>query len=134
MSQACFDIVIMKRVQLVSILIAAGFCLNSCATIWHGTQQEIAIKTNQPEAQVLVDNLYHGKGNQVVKLARDEDHIIEVVPVKGPARTTKLERSLSLALLYNLLIPVGSTVGAIIDFISGACYEFDSEQVEVNFE
>lgn len=115
-------------------LVVTGMMLNSCATIISGSHQEINIKTDRQDAHVIVDGHYQGKGNQAVKLTRDEVHIIDVVPVKGEPLSKNLEKSLSPVILFNLLIPVGTTVGAIVDFITGACYKFDEEEVEFLFD
>jgi len=64
----------MKR---FAILLAAG-PLTACASIMHGTQQDIGISSNPTGAQVTIDNREGATTPYIAKLSRKNNHIVKI--------------------------------------------------------
>ena len=52
--------------------------LNGCATIMHGTTQDIDVKTDPAGADLLVDGQQHYKSPAVITMKRKDDHTVEI--------------------------------------------------------
>ena len=60
-------------IAISSILITGA--LSSCATIMHGTSQDIGIQSRPTGATVTVDNQAYGKTPVIAKLSRKDHHV-----------------------------------------------------------
>jgi hypothetical protein len=116
---------------LVMCAALAGLSLSACATIIHGTRQEVGISSSPTGAEVWVDNIKMGETPVVAKLRRKDTHTVKLIlPGYQPYETT-ITRSVSGWVWGN--IAVGGLIGLGVDAISGGMYKLSPEQVSGNF-
>jgi PEGA domain len=104
--------------------------LFGCATIIHGTRQEVGISSSPTGAEVWVDNVKMGEAPVVAKLRRKDTHTVKLVlPGYQPYETT-ITRSVSGWVWGN--IAIGGLIGLGVDAVSGGMYKLSPEQVSGN--
>jgi uncharacterized protein YceK len=52
--------------------------LSGCATVMHGTTQNIGVSTDPAGADLLVDGEQHYKSPAMITLKRKDDHTVEI--------------------------------------------------------
>src|SRR5271167_4692773 len=115
---------------LVMCAALAGLCLSACATIIHGTRQEVGILSSPTGAEVWVDNVKMGETPVVAKLRRKDTHTVKLIlPGYQPYETT-ITRSVSGWVWGN--IAIGGLIGLGVDAVSGGMYKLSPEQVSGN--
>jgi len=67
-----------RSIVLVAVLAAASLGLLACATILHGSSQDVGIASQPTGASVTVDNQMLGHTPVVAKLKRKDKHTIAV--------------------------------------------------------
>jgi uncharacterized protein YceK len=115
----------MKKCLLfvIPLIVIAG-----CATIMHGTKQQIGFSSTPSGATVMVDNSEKGVTPVIVKLSRKSNHIVKmVVPGYKPYEAT-ITRGTSGWVWGNIVF--GGLIGLVVDAISGGIYKLKPEQVE----
>src|SRR5271167_4004886 len=119
----------LSRVLMTCGAIAA-FALSACATIIHGTRQEVGILSSPTGAEVWVDNIKMGETPVVAKLRRKDTHTVKLIlPGYQPYETT-ITRSVSGWVWGN--IAIGGLIGLGVDAVSGGMYKLSPEQVSGN--
>jgi uncharacterized protein YceK len=104
-----------------------GFAISGCATIIHGTRQDVGISSSPSGADVWVDNSQMGQTPVITHLSRKDSHIVKLVlPGYQPYETT-ITRSVSGWVWGN--IAFGGLIGLGVDAISGGIYKLSPEQV-----
>lgn len=107
---------------LLSIL-----ALTACASIIHGTHQDVGITSAPTGASVTIDNLRSGNTPVFAKLTRKDNHVLRVeLPGYQPLDMT-LTRSVSGWVWGN--VAIGGLIGLAVDAISGGMYKLSPEQL-----
>ncbi len=119
-----------RRTKLAAV--ASGVALASvvvlaCATIIHGTSQEIGISSQPTGATVTVDGQAAGKSPITTKLSRKDVHRITVTLDGYQAFDMTTTRKVSGWVWGNIVF--GGLIGLAVDAITGALYEIRPEQV-----
>ena len=118
----------MERQFFHALVIVVVF-LEGCGTILHGSQQEISIKADPPEATVRVDDKTVNTP-ATLNLPRSVDHTITIELEGYESKEVKLERSVNAGatVLGNILwlIP-----GALVDVITGGAWTLEPDAVNV---
>ena len=111
-----------------SILVAASIAaLTGCATIMHGTSQDIGFQSSPTNAKVLVDGLPMGNTPVVAKLSRKDNHIVKMnLDGYQPFEAT-LTRGTSGWVWANVVF--GGLVGLAVDAMSGGLYNLTPNQI-----
>jgi outer membrane lipoprotein SlyB len=110
----------------VLALAAAALC--GCASIIHGTQQDIGISSSPTGAKIVVDNGDASTTPYVAKLSRKDNHIVKVtMDGYAPAELT-LTKSVSGWVWGNIVF--GGLVGLAVDAISGGLYNLTPDQLQ----
>ena len=111
-----------------SILVAASIAiLTGCATIMHGTSQDIGLQSSPTNAKVLVDGLPMGNTPVVAKLSRKDNHIVKMnLDGYQPFEAT-LTRSTSGWVWGNIVF--GGLIGLAVDAMSGGLYNLSPNQI-----
>ena len=106
---------------------ATSILLAGCATIIHGTGQDIGFGSVPTSARITVDNQRSATTPTVMKLSRKDNHIVRI-DLDGylPYETT-LTRGVSGWVWGNIVI--GGLVGFAVDAISGGLYKLTPEQM-----
>src|SRR5580765_5899488 len=111
-----------------SILLAAPIAaLTGCATIMHGTSQDIGFQSSPTNAKVLVDGLPMGNTPVVAKLSRKDNHIVKMnLDGYQPFEAT-LTRGTSGWVWGNAVF--GGLIGLAVDAMSGGLYKINENSV-----
>jgi hypothetical protein len=101
--------------------------ISGCATVVHGTRQEVGISSAPTGAEVWIDNIKVGETPVVAKLRRKDTHTVQLMlPGYQPYETT-ITRNVSGWVWGN--IAIGGLIGLGVDAISGGMYKLSPEQV-----
>jgi hypothetical protein len=110
------------------LLLAGGV---ACATIAHGTTQDVNITSNPSAARVMVDNKPLGSTPVVAKLARNSVHTVRLEVDGYKPFELQLQRKTSGWVWGNLAL--GGFIGFAVDMSNGAMYKLSPEEVVGTF-
>jgi hypothetical protein len=113
----------MKRIALT----CAAVTLTACASIMHGSNQDIGISSSPTGAKVTVDNQATGVTPYVAKLSRKDTHIVHIVADGYAPADLTLTRSVSGWVWGNIVF--GGVIGLAVDAISGGLYNLTPAQL-----
>jgi hypothetical protein len=99
-----------------------------CATIMHGSTQEIGISSSPTGASIIIDNELRGNTPLVVNLSRKENHIIRIEMADYEPFEITTTKSVSSWIWGNIVF--GGLIGLIVDASTGGLYKLSPEQVE----
>lgn len=102
--------------------------LTSCATIMHGTRQNIGIASNPTSANVWVDGSFVGTTPMIVNLTRKDNHFVHIELEGYQPFEAVFARQLSGWVFGNVVF--GGLIGLAVDAISGGIYSLTPEQVQ----
>jgi hypothetical protein len=112
-------------------LLVAGIALtlacSACASIMHGTSQDVGISSTPTSAFVTVDNAAKGQTPFVAKLSRKDNHVIHITADGYAPADLTLTHSTSGWVWGNLLF--GGIIGLAVDAITGGLYKLTPEQL-----
>jgi hypothetical protein len=116
--------------RLITAAAACGITVLSvsgCATIIHGTQQDVGISSTPTGATVLIDNNEQGVTPVVTKLRRKDNHTVRIQLAGYQPYEATLTHSVSGWVWGN--IAFGGLIGLAVDAVSGGIYKLTPEQV-----
>lgn len=107
--------------------LAAILALAGCASIMHGTSQDIGFQSTPTNAKVTVDGLPMGNTPVVAKLSRKDNHIVKMnLDGYQPFEAT-LTRSTSGWVWGNVVF--GGLIGLAVDAMTGGLYNLNPNQI-----
>jgi len=114
-------------------MVATGIILTAlvilgCATIMHGTSQEIGIQSRPTGATVTIDNREFGKTPVIAMLSRKDNHTVHLALDGYQPFDATITRSTSGWVWGNIVF--GGLIGLAVDAITGGLYKLKPEQVE----
>ncbi len=116
----------MRRTILLALaplaLLTAG-----CASIMHGTKQDIGISSTPTNARVTVNNMPLGQTPLVAKLARGDNHIVKIELDGYQPFEATLTKKVSGWVWGNIVF--GGIIGLAVDAMSGGLYVLTPEQL-----
>jgi hypothetical protein len=101
--------------------------MTGCATIMHGTHQDIGISSSPPGASVTIDNMQYGTTPVFSKLRRKDNHVVRVT-LQG-YQTTDLTLTSSVSGWIWGNVAFGGLVGLAVDAISGGMYKLSPSEL-----
>lgn len=108
-------------------IVAAVLALSACASIMHGTSQDVGISSSPTGATVTVDSLTPGKTPYIAHLRRKDNHIVKLaLDGYAPAEMT-LTRKTSGWVWGNIVF--GGIIGLAVDAMTGGLYNLTPEQL-----
>jgi hypothetical protein len=109
------------------LVVGAVVAMAGCASIMHGTSQDIGFQSTPTNARVSVDGLPMGKTPVVAKLSRKDNHIVKMnLDGYQPFEAT-LTRSTSGWVWGNIVF--GGLIGLAVDAMSGGLYNLSPDQI-----
>lgn len=115
-------------------LLFAGIVLlvssSACATIMHGTSQDIGISSMPTGASITVDNVTKAQTPFVASLSRKDNHIVHIAADGFAPADLTLTRGTSGWVWGNIVF--GGLVGLAVDAISGGLYNLTPEQLSTS--
>jgi len=106
---------------------ATSILLTGCATVMHGTQQDVGFGSVPTSAKITVDNQRSATTPTVMKLSRKDNHVVRIELDGYLPYEATLTRGVSGWVWGNLVI--GGLVGLAVDAISGGLYKLTPEQM-----
>jgi hypothetical protein len=116
----------MKARQIT--LCATAAAMVGCASIVHGTRQDIGFSSSPTDAAVKVDGVFVGNTPVNAKLTRKDDHVVSISMAGYQTYDTTFSRGVSGWLWGSLAF--GGLVGLTVDAIDGGLYELTPGQVD----
>ncbi|MFL5382556.1 MAG: PEGA domain-containing protein [Longimicrobiaceae bacterium] len=107
--------------------VVALVALTGCATIMHGSKQNVAFSSTPSGAQISVDNQNMGVTPASVPLTRKDKHTVRLTLAGYQPYELQLERKTSGWVWGNLLF--GGIPGLAVDAITGSMYKLSPEEV-----
>ena len=115
---------------LAGLLIIIALAISSgCATIIHGTTQDINITTDPSGADLNVDGSERYKSPAKITMKRKDDHIVEVSMDGYQKETINIKSVVSGAVAGNII--AGGLIGWGIDAASGGQYRLVPENIDI---
>ena len=118
-------------VWLLSVVLvgALGIAIwvTGCATIMHGTSQDVSITSTPSGASVKVDAMSYGKTPVVVNLSRGNAHVVKIDLAGYEPFEMAIKKNLSGWVWGNIIF--GGLIGLAVDAISGGMYNLTPDQV-----
>ena len=113
----------MKRILSVAVM---AVTLSGCATMFNGSTQQVAIRSNQMDADLYVNEALIGKGNAVTTFRKKEDYIITARKDGCNAVSVPASKSFDATTLLGILIDFGIITILVVDGAgTGAWNKFD---------
>ena len=109
------------------ITIASIILFTSCATIIHGSKEDIGISSSPTNARVTIDNKEMGKTPLTVKLTRKDMHVIKINMDGYKPYELQLSRKVSGWIAGNIIF--GGLIGLAVDAIDGSMYILSPDNV-----
>ena len=124
----------MKMPSLQSIVIL--YCivlLSSCASMFNGTSQQVAIRSNVEGAELYVNDTFIGKDNTVVAFKKKEDYVITARKEGCVQASVGATKSFDATTLLGILIDFGLVSILVVDGLAtGAWQSFDQTSYVVD--
>lgn len=117
----------MKKIQAVVVL----FLLSGCGTVFSGTQQNVTVNTNAPEAKVYVNGMPMCSTPCAVDLKRTSGNVIIILKKEGYQNTI-----VPLTSQFNpvSIINLSSIYSWTTDFLSGGVWRYSPDAVYVEMD
>ena len=119
---------VLRKIVTTTAAFMVALAIAACASIIHGTHQDVGITSVPPGASVTVDNIQYGKTPVIAKLTRKDNHIVRIELPGYQAFDATLTRSVSGWVWGNIVF--GGLIGLAVDAISGGLYKLDPYQVQ----
>jgi hypothetical protein len=101
-----------------------------CASIIHGTSQDINISSVPDQAEVWIDGARMGTTPTKITLKRKDNYLVAIKKEGYTDATMKIEGKASGWLFGNIIF--GGLIGCGVDLINGAAYELKPGIVDIN--
>ena len=112
-------------IKLVSVTLVLSN-LTGCAVMFHGSSQQVAIRSNYQTAEIFVNEAYIGKGRGFAILKKNKSYNITVRKEGCTEVTIPVTKSFDATTLLGVLIDSGIISILIVDgVITGAWQQFD---------
>ena len=116
-----------KRIVQCATAVVSSVVIAACASIMHGTHEDIGISSTPSSAQVTIDGQITGTTPVVTHLTRKENHIVRIeMPGYQPYEGT-ITHSVSGWVWGNIVF--GGLIGLAVDAIDGGMYKLEPEQI-----
>ncbi|MCH8245992.1 MAG: PEGA domain-containing protein [Bacteroidetes bacterium] len=111
-------------------LLILAFVIAGCATIMHGTTQDVSISSQPTGATITIDGQTYGTTPVVADLKRKDKHMIRIELEGYEPYEIGLGRKTSGWVWGNIVF--GGLIGLAVDAITGGLYKISPDQVEAN--
>lgn len=110
------------------LLAVAGVAIiAACATIMHGSSQDVGISSSPTGAKVTIDNMPLGMTPVVAHLRRKDNHVIKIEMDGYQPFEMPTTRKVSGWVWGNIVF--GGLIGLAVDAITGGLYNVNPDQV-----
>lgn len=118
--------------RFVAISLVATLCLlvsAGCATIVHGSNQDVPIASEPSDASVLVDGVRVGSTPTTVPISRKKNHVVTIELTGYETENITLTHSMSGAVAGNII--AGGLIGWGVDASTGGQYKLVPDSINL---
>ena len=113
----------MKKVMT---LMVAMILLSGCAAMFHGTSEQVGIRSNDESVELYVNEQYIGKGNGVTTFKKNKDYTISARKDGCETVDIPVSKSFDATTLLGVFIDFGIISILVVDGAgTGAWQQFD---------
>lgn len=105
----------------------AALLLASCATIIHGTRQDISFSSTPSGAKVYINGMDKGSTPVIVNLERKNTYVVKIQIDGYIPYETNIIKKVDGWIAGNIIF--GGLIGLVIDAASGGMYKLSPEQI-----
>ncbi len=122
----------MTRTAL-SVVLSFSVLLTGCASIFNGSSQQVAIRSNVDGAEIYVNEAYLGKGNAVTTFKKKENYVISARREGCDSVSLPAPKSFDATTLLGIFFDFGIITILVIDGVAtGAWQQFDQTSYVVD--
>jgi len=115
-----------KYVSVVLVVSLVSMSLQGCATMFHGSTQQVAIRSNILGAELFANEAYIGKDNGVTTFQKNKNYMITARKAGCTDTTVPASKSFDAITLLGLLSDWGIISILLVDGAgTGAWQQFD---------
>lgn len=118
-----------KITRLISMLTAASvftMSLSGCAAMFHGSTQQVAVRSNVPGTEIYANEAYIGKDNGVTTFQKNKNYTLTARKAGCTDVNVPASKSFDAITLLGVLIDFGLVSVLLIDgAATGAWQQFD---------
>lgn len=112
---------------MTAVALVCSMALAGCASIMHGTSQDVGISSSPTGASVTIDNMAKAQTPFVASLSRKDSHIIHLAADGYAPADLTLTRSTSGWVWGNIVF--GGLIGLAVDAMTGGLYNLTPDQL-----
>lgn len=118
--------------KIISIFLISVL-LSGCAAMFHGSSQQVFIRSQDPSAKIYVNENYLGEGNVVTVFKKNQSYVIRVEKHGCNSVTIPVTKSFDATTLLGVFIDFGLVSVLVVDGVgTGAWQQFDQTSYIVN--
>ena len=106
--------------------------LNSCATVFNTSSQEVEITSTPQHGKINVDGKKYGLTPQTINLERGSNHVVRIDLDGFESYETQITRKTSTWVWLNVLN--GFIPGFIFDYLSGSMYSLFPDNINIELQ
>ncbi|NJI11347.1 hypothetical protein [Aeromonas veronii] len=100
--------------------------LSGCAAMFNGTSQQVSIRSQDPDAEIYVNDMLLGHGNVITSFKKKENYIITVKRADCYSVTVPVSKSFDATTLLGIFVDFGVVSILVVDGVgTGAWQKFD---------
>lgn len=123
---------ILLNIKLLIICVLVTL-LSGCAAMFHGTAEQVSIRSNQDNVELYVNEAYIGKGSGVTSFKKNKNYVITARKQGCEATTIPVTKSFDATTLLGIFIDLGIISILVIDGAgTGAWQQFDQTSYVVD--
>jgi hypothetical protein len=115
--------------KILVVFICARLAIG-CASIIHGTTQDINISSAPDQAEIWIDGAKMGSTPTKITLKRKDNYLVTIKKEGYKEATMKIEGTASAWIIGNIIF--GGIPGCVIDLLTGGAYDLKPEYVDIN--
>ena len=117
-----------KKVSMFRLMTGAllAIMLSGCAAMFNGTSQQVSIRSQDPDAEIYVNDMLLGHGNVITSFKKKENYTITVKRADCYSVTVPVSKSFDATTLLGIFIDFGVVSILVVDGVgTGAWQKFD---------
>jgi len=115
-----------KYLAMAVVVSLASSSLSGCATMFHGSTQQVAIRSNVPGTELFVNEAYVGKDNGVTTFQKNKNYMVTARKAGCTDTSVPAAKSFDAITLLGVFVDFGIISLLLIDgAATGAWQQFD---------
>jgi hypothetical protein len=116
----------MNKIVLAILAVTTLLMTTGCASMFHGSTQQVSVRSNVPGTELFVNEAYVGKDNGVTTFQKSKNYMITARKAGCTDTTIPASKSFDAITLLGVLIDFGVISMLLIDgAATGAWQQFD---------